>query len=181
MKTKQCVECRKEDVGPKFISEFCKNKRNPDGLQYNCREHTRAQNRRWAKENPEKNRIKGTRFRENNPVASRRISFRSNLKRFYGLTENEYSGMFDAQNGKCAVCELHLVSQLDETRINSKGQGHAPNNFARVDHCHTTGEIRGLLCFSCNVGLGKFKDDEELLLRAVRYLRNLRNRTSDES
>ena len=43
-------------------------------------------------------------------------------------------------------------------------------SYARLDHCHVTGEIRGWLCDNCNTGLGKFKDDPVIVKRALRYL-----------
>lgn len=172
---KQCCRCKELGQGPKPLSEFNKNRTSRDGFQDKCRKHTREYSREWAKKNPERNRIKGLRFRKNNPEASRAIAVRTSLKQKYGLSEIEYAGLFKKQHGKCAICSLPLVSQLDKTRVISKGQGHAPNNFARVDHCHATGQVRGLLCFSCNVGLGKFQDDEKLFLKAVGYLRKHRN------
>ena len=39
-----------------------------------------------------------------------------------------------------------------------------------IDHCHDTGQIRGLLCHSCNIGLGNFKDSIETLEKAIKYL-----------
>lgn len=164
---KQCSRCRKLGVGPKPKSEFCKGS-DSDGLQSMCREHTREYNREWVKRNPEKNRAKGKRFREVNPIAYRKISTRAGLRNRYGISETEFNVMFAKQNGRCPICETRLVSQLDETR---EFKGHAPNEVARVDHDHETGKVRGLLCFSCNVGLGKFRDDETTLLKAVRYLR----------
>ena len=172
---KQCTQCKREGLGPKPLSDFCKGS-DRDGLQSMCREHTRAYNRAWVKANPEKNRAKGKRFRENNPKEYRVLWVRANLKKNYGISEQQYAEMFEAQRGRCAVCDLEMVSQLDTSR---DFDGHPANEVARVDHCHETGKVRGLLCFGCNVGLGKFGDDEELLLKAVRYLRASRATAPD--
>ena len=164
---KHCTQCKREGLGPKPLSDFCKGS-GAGGLQNMCRDHTRAYNRAWAKANPEKNRAKGQRFRENNPKTARRLAIKANFKRFYGITVPQYTTMFDEQKGRCPICGIALISQADNDR---EFKGHPPNEVARVDHCHETGKVRGLLCFGCNVGLGKFGDDEEQLLKAVRYLR----------
>lgn len=70
----------------------------------------------------------------------------------YGLSRNDYEAMFTQQRGKCAICKTGTVNRL------------------HVDHDHTTGVIRGLLCFECNIGLGKFKDSARLLRRAGEYV-----------
>lgn len=164
---KQCPKCKAEGIGPKSLSEFCKGS-GSDGLQHACRDHTRQYNREWVKKNPEKNREKGKRFREQNPEAYRKLQIRAQLKNSYSLTETAFQQMFDSQQGCCAICQLKLINRLCLKRgIN----GHAPNEVARVDHDHAIGKVRGLLCFSCNVGLGKFRDDETLLVQALRYLR----------
>lgn len=72
--------------------------------------------------------------------------------RTYGISEEEYNILFNSQNGKCKIC--HCVS----------------NRKLSVDHSHSTGKIRGLLCHNCNVGLGHFKDDPILLQTALEYL-----------
>ena len=164
---KQCSQCKKEGRGPKPLSDFCKGS-DRDGLQGMCREHTRAYSRAWVKNNPEKNRAKGARFRKNNPRAYRSLWVKQNLKSNYGLTVQEYQDLLDSQSGKCAICAIDLVSQIDPSR---PLLGQPANNIGRVDHCHSTNTVRGILCFGCNVGLGKFKDDEDLMLVAVRYLR----------
>ena len=63
--------------------------------------------------------------------------------------------MLEKQNHVCAIC------------------GNKDNNKKlAVDHCHTTGVIRGLLCSACNTSLGKFKDSVELLQNAIQYLKD---------
>lgn len=59
--------------------------------------------------------------------------------------------MRTAQNGRCLIC----------------GEG---SRRLEIDHCHTTGRVRGLLCIYCNTGLGRFKDNPALLARAIAYL-----------
>lgn len=113
-------------------------------------------------------REKQKRWRDTNPVAARRIAVKANLKRFFGLTVEGYDELFARQQGRCAICGLRLISQTDSTR---EFKGQPPNEVGRVDHDHQTGVVRGLLCFGCNVGLGKFEDGEKLLLKAVGYLR----------
>lgn len=83
------------------------------------------------------------------------------LMRKYGITLNDYERMYEAQDGKCLICEG------TETRINT-----FTNEPIRmpVDHCHKTGEIRGLLCSDCNTALGLFQDSPEILSKAIAYL-----------
>lgn len=72
------------------------------------------------------------------------------LKRRYGVTEAQVEEMVREQGGVCAIC-LERPAE-------------------HVDHDHDTGEVRGVLCFTCNVGLGNFRDRPDLLDRAVHYL-----------
>lgn len=68
----------------------------------------------------------------------------------YGLTEERYQEMLKAQEGKCALC-----------------RSEAP---LHVDHCHKTKKVRGLLCQACNTGIGKLRDDPDLMRRAAEYV-----------
>lgn len=77
----------------------------------------------------------------------------------YGLTLAEYDRLLVAQDGKCAIC-----GNAETTKLHSKIR------VLAVDHCHNTGKIRGLLCGSCNKGLGSFRDDPKLLQKARGYL-----------
>ena len=82
------------------------------------------------------------------------------LMKAYGITLENYNQMFADQAGCCYICNIHQ------------------SEFKRalaVDHCHTTGQVRGLLCLNCNTGLGSFFDDEKLLIKAIDYLREKNN------
>lgn len=72
--------------------------------------------------------------------------------RTYGLTEEQYESMLAEQRNLCLICE---------------GQIGTPH----IDHCHTTGKFRGLLCHKCNGALGLFQDNIRSLKRAIQYLR----------
>jgi len=76
------------------------------------------------------------------------------LRHKFGITIQDYNNMLEAQNGACAIC-------------GSIGNG---KKALAVDHCHTTGKIRGLLCDDCNNGLGRFRDNKQSLLKAIDYL-----------
>lgn len=74
-------------------------------------------------------------------------------ERLYGLSREQYAEMLVEQSSVCALC--------------GKDSG---DRALAVDHDHTSGSIRGLLCSTCNTGLGAFRDDPALLRRAINYL-----------
>lgn len=74
------------------------------------------------------------------------------LKKSYGLTREEVDAIAEQQGGKCCICQ-EIPDKL------------------HVDHCHTNGHVRGLLCGPCNRGLGMFKDDTSRLQSAIQYLK----------
>ena len=71
----------------------------------------------------------------------------------YGISIDEFESLWNRQNGVCAICGI----SLKEIKY-------------RIDHDHNTGKVRGLLCISCNTGVGLFKDSPVILTGAVRYL-----------
>ncbi len=73
----------------------------------------------------------------------------------YGVTEEEFNRMRTEQEFKCKICGKHENDQVRRLSL---------------DHDHKTGEIRGLLCDNCNVGLGNFQDSPEILQSAINYL-----------
>ncbi len=104
-------------------------------------------NKRWYIKNREKISIKA---REYTKSGKRNISTR---KSRYGLTQKDFDNLKKNQSNLCAIC-------LIEFEITP-----------RIDHCHRTNKIRGLLCNQCNIGLGAFKDKIEVLKSAIIYLR----------
>lgn len=76
------------------------------------------------------------------------------LRNRYGVSLQEYSARLKEQAGRCAIC----------------GTEDSVRDSFDVDHDHVTGEVRGLLCLNCNVGLGSFKDSPVFLAEAVKYL-----------
>lgn len=79
---------------------------------------------------------------------------RSRRKHLYGLTHDRFLEMMSEQNGKCAICSAPIQDGRNQ----------------HVDHCHTTGAVRGLLCSFCNRGLGCFRDSQIALLNAAAYV-----------
>ena len=79
------------------------------------------------------------------------------LKRRYDMNQDDYNQILTEQNNCCAICGTTKPG--------------ARRKHFMIDHCHTTGKVRGLLCKSCNIAIGEFKDDVSLLEKAVLYLR----------
>lgn len=75
-----------------------------------------------------------------------------------GLDSKTWVALKQYQNYKCAICK-----QPESLK----------NRQLCVDHCHTTGVVRGLLCSKCNQGLGMFKDSISYLQNAVIYLQEI--------
>jgi hypothetical protein len=86
-----------------------------------------------------------------------RESERSYTLKKYGLTIDTFDAMLSAQGHNCACCKR-------------KSPGGAHDSW-HVDHCHSTGAVRGLLCYHCNVGIGHLGDNLNGLIQAVEYLR----------
>lgn len=87
----------------------------------------------------------------------KREPWRHQLFAKYGITYEEYEKMLFHQNDMCAIC--------------GGRQNHKNSEHLFIDHCHKTGKVRALLCHKCNLGIGYFGDDCQILERAIRYLR----------
>ncbi|MDX3518571.1 endonuclease VII domain-containing protein [Streptomyces scabiei] len=171
---RRCSRCRQDLPRTAFAS----NKSMPDGLQAYCRECSAEYYRQRQEAKGKKVRAKvfvpsgykrcpqceevkphsewepnksssdgwASYCRECRAVRNR-ISY---FKRKYGLTPAELDMMIAEQQGICCIC---LAAPAEH-----------------VDHCHETGRVRGVLCFSCNAALGQFKDRPDVMRRAATYV-----------
>lgn len=147
---KFCKRCKTE----RPTSDFTKDLKSKDGLRPYCRSCSSALHRDWHDRNRERvnaysrsyRAANGPRLRDKNPEFQRKTK--------YGLATEQYDQLFESQAGRCAIC------------------GQKPDRLC-VDHCHTSKTVRGLLCTSCNLGLGHFKDSEASLLAAIQYLKGV--------
>lgn len=138
---KTCSKCKET----KPLEDFITYKRKEEIKHGICKAcHNRWQNA-WNDKNRE-------RYREIARDSYARKGRDKELKQTYGITEAEYELLFESQKGLCALCLNPSKKRL------------------QVDHCHTTGKVRGLLCRACNLGLGFFRDNKFTLLRAIDYI-----------
>jgi hypothetical protein len=153
--------CRKCQVGKPLDSYYAY--KNTKKIYSACKQCCGGCNRAWREANPDRvrehNQRRGTQW---TPEArakyaiTEREKHDSYLWRHYGITLKQYEKMLADQGGVCAICKQEC------NRQNSKR--------LCVDHDHGTGVVRGLLCFQCNVGIGKFKESLDILRKAVRYM-----------
>ncbi|MEH0632503.1 MULTISPECIES: endonuclease domain-containing protein [Streptomyces] len=175
---KRCGRCGR--VLP--VTAFAKDRNRSDGLQVRCREcvaeysATHYRRRREAMGKPVREKVdvpaghklcrtcgevKPHSEWHRNATASDGLSTRckacravqgrqGHLKRQYGITEVERDELIASQGGVCCICLAALP--------------------VHVDHCHETGRVRGVLCFSCNAALGQFKDRPDVIRRAATYV-----------
>jgi len=113
--------------------------------------------KKWRINNLDTARKYDRQYKKRNPDLYRN----STLKGKYGITLEKYEEMLEAQDGVCVICE-----QPEKAVDNRTG---LLRNLA-VDHCHDTGEIRGLLCSCCNRAIGYFRHNSNIALRAALYL-----------
>lgn len=107
------------------------------------REHHTAINRKWRAENAE---------------YSKQRARELHLLTTYGLSIDDYNAMLESQGGACAIC------RRKPEQVKSKV------SVLVVDHCHSSGKVRALLCYTCNYGLGQFADNPDLLKAATAYI-----------
>ena len=133
---RKCFTCSKL----KPLSEFYKDSSQSRKRMFKCKPCSRAYGKLQRELHPEKYKLK---------------DFKSDLKKNYGMTLDEYKALHKSQDGRCACCGI---------------EGSKFKRGLNVDHDHKTSVIRGLLCNRCNPGIGYFEDSIENLHKAIKYL-----------
>lgn len=156
----QCKECVKK----RAVEWWDKNpdKRKISDRIYRSKNKVKlyAAARKWALNNPEKRKKICREWRRNNPGVERNYRYSSK----YGISLEDYNQLYDQQNGLCLIC--------------GKGESRTlKGSITRlvVDHDHSNGKVRGLLCHACNYTLGIVGDDIKILLSMMNYLAINRN------
>ena len=109
--------------------------------------------REWRKTHPES--FKASQEKYKNSVNGQLVRRKYTLKKKHGITIEQYDEMIMKQEHRCAICGIH--------------QSELGKSFD-VDHNHTTGKIRGILCNACNQAIGLLDDSVGLLSKAIDYL-----------
>lgn len=141
-----CTTCGVE----KELDAFHNYKKGPGGKAYRCKSCDTIARKAYEFRHPQ--RVKGSHRR-------------ANMLNKYGITLEQYDEMWKNQDGECAICSVGMVN------ITTDGDSKNKSNTACVDHCHGSGRVRGILCSTCNKGLGLFYDRTDLLESDINYLK----------
>ncbi len=126
----------------KAKTEFYLHKHTKDKLASLCKHCYKLNELRWKEENPE---------------AYKLSCRRRNLKKKFGITIEEYMSIYNKQQGQCACCGEEKPAEGITGLV--------------VDHNHTSGEVRELLCTQCNTALGLLKENADIVNKLLEYIR----------
>jgi hypothetical protein len=136
----------------KDLSEFYKNPTYKSGYSNKCKSCHNEQTLSHHFANREKRLVQMSEYQKDNYDDKRNRDY----IRKYGITLELYNEIKEEQDNCCKICGTN-ESKVSKSRL-------------FVDHCHTTGKVRGLLCHNCNSMLGLAKDNISILLDAAKYL-----------
>lgn len=144
---KDCRTC----LDPKPLSDFYNHRTTRDGKSGECKLCTDVRNKKWRAENRDRHNELNQHYRLRNPekILAARILYKNKM------TLEERNALFDRYEHRCGAC-------------NNKATDKVP---LCVDHCHDTLAIRGVLCRSCNAGLGFLGDQAEGVEKVLAYLK----------
>lgn len=150
-----CWTCYRKDIYAKRPQATCHPERraHAGGLCRPC--YNSGERAKRAECHPERLHVAKGLCREcyNNLPENKERAIKARRLRKYKLTPDEFEQIGERQNWRCAICGARPTA---------------------VDHCHDSGDVRGLLCHQCNAGLGHFKDSPEILIAAAAYIEESR-------
>lgn len=151
MTTKICTVCKEE----KPISAYYKHGKGSQGqtiYKSACKDCTNTKTLKKYHELSEEEKLERSRIGRMNMGKDYFKNYK--LEKKYGITIEDYNSMLDSQGNLCYICR----NTFDE------------QNKPHVDHNHETGEVRKLLCHSCNTAIGHLKEDVDIMKKAIEYI-----------
>lgn len=147
---KVCTTCLVTKSVSLFYRKITRTKRGWawDSRCIDCR---RRECKRYGATNKESRNARLRAWRRKNPAAATKNDRNRRLRRQYGITVAEVEKMRKRQNGRCAICQKKT-------------------NRLFVDHCHTKGHVRALLCQTCNTFLGWYEKKADTILKFQQYI-----------
>ncbi len=146
---KKCSRCNLD----KSISSFHKKKGYKFGVRSECKECIKS----WQQEHYSNEEIKSRKLERQRKPEYRLKQRKSHLQNKYGISIEDYNKLLISQNNCCATCK-------------SPTPGGRSTVYFHVDHCHITGNVRGLLCQACNNVLGLVKDNTDTLKAMIKHV-----------
>lgn len=160
METKRCSKCKKEF--PKTTEYFYTYGKY---LRHICKACSTLENREWREKNSDHKKAYDKEYSKRNKDKIKEryhkhatLARIKEVERLYNLTEEELQDKMNLQNGCCAICKDSLV-------------GPNSTHSYSIDHNHSTGDARGLLCPNCNTAIGLLREDLIIFESAIEYLR----------
>ena len=156
MQTKKCSTCHVE----KDVSEFSQASNYKDGYRGQCKK-CRCTYQRVYNQTPDGKTAQARAKVRMRPRRTHLVMRNEKLREKYGISHTEYEHILIEQGGGCAIC----------------GSQKSRGRYERfhVDHCHETGQVRGILCHPCNMALGQLGDNLESIMRVMNYLTSAPN------
>lgn len=159
--TKWCSACG----ATKIFSDFYPDRRyREDGKRKHCKECDKARARQYHADDRPRSRASTARWRAENPKKAKDTQRRAQLKADFGISPEQYEYLASGQGGTCVICQEPCAS----------------GRRLAVEHCHDTGQVRGLACSRCNVALGMLKDCPNRAAAILVYLKAHGNALSTE-
>ena len=140
--TKTCTVCKEEKPFTEFRSRGGRQKHL---LKSRCNKCLYEEHKRWTEENPEV--VREYRAKDKWTLQKRCAR--------HGITPEEFWSIYEEQDGACPVCDKTIKAE-----------------DSAIDHNHKTGEVRGILCKSCNRALGLLGDSPDTMFRGLKYLQD---------